>query len=337
MSPQRLETRFQRLSAAPNVFQLVAAEDGLYWHDGSALYGLPEGADKPALLYALPGAASRATTPLQTESRPVITGLLVDADHVYWSEASDPGSFDSAFFDRLMGPARVLSMPRAGGDVRVLADLPDRSAIALALDDTRVILKMNGRDAGYQGLDKRGGDPIPLAAPAIFETSRVVGDQIYWTEPFVDHPLLYRAHFDATEPEAITRIESGDYDVGPGYVLWRHDRTVTEPELLLKQNFMIWREGGCVQPLPGNGESISYGTARDARYVYWHGFNALGAVSETPDGVSSPSEVALLRLDLQSGAIARLETPGFHSILGIRSSAAMRATSISPQRTAWSA
>lgn len=317
VTPTPLETRIERLSVTPNVVQLVVNDDGLYWRDDSSLYALPRGQSEPVLLYALPGATSEATAPATSDLRRALTGLLVDADHLYWSEGPFVTGVDAGFVLGSSPPGRVLSMPKAGGGVQVLLDSSDRSATAAGLDDTRVIVKLGGPDAGYYALDKLGGSVSALAAPAPFDTSRVVGEQIYWTDPSEENPQLYRAHFDATEPERLTRLEDNEFEVGPGYVLWRHEQTVTQPELLLDQNFMIWREGsGCVQALPGTGESISYSTARDAHHVYWHGFNALGSVSDSSDGSSPLQEMSLLRLDLQSGAIARLEAPGFHSFVG---------------------
>jgi hypothetical protein len=171
-------------------------------------------------------------------------------------------------------------------------------------------------------------EPLP-ANPAV-DGSRVVGNQIYWAEPEPENPRLLRAKFDQAEPEVVARIEGSDFDVGPGYVLWRQERLQTEPELVLVQNFVLLDEAaGCARALPSLGESLSFNTALDDDHVYWYSFNALGDVSySTPpataggDSAESPSTptttppMPLVRVSLKTGALERLQTPGFSLPLG---------------------
>ena len=314
VEPAVVETSAEVLSSTPGIAQLLVSDGALYWHDGAAISSLLPGQAQASVLYALAQETAAAAAPFGSEQR-AITGLLADADHLYWSEGS---YYTGGFVLGYSPPGRLLSMPKAGGPVQVLLDLPDRAVTPVAIDDASVIVQTSGAAPGYYRFSKLDQALAPLVTPALYETSRVIGDKVYWTEPGVDNPQLFRSSIEATERESIARIESGDYDVGPGYVLWRHDRLLTEPELLLEQNFVIWRaDSGCVQALPGSGESISYATARDGRYVYWHSFNALGSVSQSSEGVATPlPEMPLERLDLNNGRLERLEASGFRFIVG---------------------
>ncbi|MEO8183343.1 MAG: hypothetical protein ABI895_31300 [Deltaproteobacteria bacterium] len=322
--PTSVETDYTLLSATPNVIQLVASDDGLYWHDGTTIWALPRGQAAPSVLYAYQQSSAAGTQPVAGQTQPAITGLLADAGHVYWSEGSYEVVVDLGFVAGPPPPGRLLSVPQAGGPVQVLLDSSAPGFRALGVDGSRVIVRMGGVDAGFYAFNQLDRTLSRLAAPADPYASIVRGDQIYWSEPEgeEDGSRLLRAQLDATEAKVLARIEDSTFDVGPGYVLWRHDHLVTQPELLLQQNLVIWRDDtGCVQSLPGAGESISYGTALDARHAYWHSFNGLGAVSMSvsSDGRSTVSplpEVSLVRLDLQNGALEQLEVAGFHSTLG---------------------
>jgi len=320
VQPAVVETSAELLTSTPGIVQLVVSGGGLYWHNGFSIWALLPGQAPASVLYALPLEAAAAGS-FDSEFR-TITGLFADADHLYWGEST---AYAGGFVGGYSPPGRLLSMPQAGGAVQVLLELSDRAVTPVAVDDTSVIVQLSGA-AGYHRFIKLDETLAPLVTPAVYETSRVVGDEIYWTEPGVEHPQLFRANIGATQPERIARIESSEYDVGPGYVLWRHERVLREPELLLDQNFMVWRaDSGCVQALPGAGESISYATARDDRSVYWHSFNALGSVSlyipaegaSPSEGMASPlPEMPLLRLDLNTGRIERLESDGFPFVPG---------------------
>jgi hypothetical protein len=89
------------------------------------------------------------------------------------------------------------------------------------------------------------------------------------------------------EEVLLQSIEGSVFEVGPDYVLWPQESLRTEPE---------------------------FTTALDDDYVYWYSFNALGAVAITSEGESVTSDAPrtpLVRVNLEDGALQRLDTPGF--------------------------
>jgi hypothetical protein len=197
VEPAGVETSAELLASTPGIVQLVVSDGGLYWHDGASISALPPG--QASVLYALAQAAAAMPAPFAGEFR-TITGLLEDADHLYWGEST---AYTGGFVVDYSPPGRLLSMPKTGGPVQVLLELADRAVIPVAVDDARVIVQLSGVAAGYHSFSKLDQTLAPLVTPALYETSRVVGDEIYWTDQGEDSPQLFRSRIDGTERESI--------------------------------------------------------------------------------------------------------------------------------------
>jgi hypothetical protein len=66
--------------------------------------------------------------------------------------------------------------------------------------------------------------------------------------------------------------------------------------------------------LPGLEETISLETALDARHAYWFSYGGAGAGGMP----TSAPPFRLMRVDIQSGALTLLNTPGFPLSSGAR-------------------
>jgi hypothetical protein len=76
--------------------------------------------------------------------------------------------------------------------------------------------------------------------------------------------------------------------------------------LLVTTRFFVQEEGSsCARLLPRLNSFASYGTALDPQYVYYY---ASPVYALTDDG--TPKSGELVRADVTSGALARLNTPG---------------------------
>jgi hypothetical protein len=310
-------TTLQMTDRGPVELLLVDAGD-LYWYDekGSILK-LPRGEPRPLELRAAPGGFVGDSQRASRDSGLSIDGFTSDAEHLYWAEASRYTGPDSGFVVGFSPPSRLLAVAKNGGQAQVLLESMDRTLRPVAVESGRIIVLSND---GFYELARDASQLVPIRANPPVEGSQVVGNQIYWTESGLEEPRLLRARFDQAQPDVVADIEGSDFEVGPGYVLWRQERLRTEPELVLEQNFVLLDEStGCVQALPGSGESISFSTALDDEYIYWYSFNALGSVTDSSAAGLAPTpipEMPLIRTSLRTGALERLQTPGFSLSLG---------------------
>lgn len=307
-----VETTTMQLSEGGSVEALIIADGDLYWYnDSGAIFKLPRGESRPMELRPAPGGFVGDAKRSSSDFAVAIDGFVSDEERLYWGEANRYIGPDSGSVVGLEPPSRLLSIAKTGGPDRVLLQSTDDTLRPVAVDGVRIIVRSSD---GYYQLTENASHLEPLRANASLDTSRVVGDRIYWTEPAQDEPQLFRVDFDGAKPEVVTRIEGSDVEVGPDYVLWRQETLQTEPELVLEQNFVMLDEhSGCTRTLPGLGESISFTTALDDDSVYWYSFNALGAVTVTSEGESSAAPVMpLVRVNLGNGALQRLDTPGFN-------------------------
>jgi len=164
-------------------------------------------------------------------------------------------------------------------------------------------------------LDKQSGQLSELAPSPPASWSRQLGEAFYW----VDGPQtglassnLLRARLPELEPEVVHQIQGGVFDVGPGYVLWRQGVVEDERLAVLGQNFVLLNEAtGCVQEIPGIGETISFRPALDATYAYWQR-SVAGYAGDSPALPLTP----LYRTNLREGTTELLETPGLSLELG---------------------
>jgi hypothetical protein len=204
-----------------------------------------------------------------------------------------------------------MSMPKAGGTPVALLELPRDTVAPVGVGAERLIVSVPARDGSFSELAKGGGQLSELA-PGVPAEGKLVGGRFYWLETADNgETRLHRAQLDGSSSAVLARIDGTEFEVGPSYVLWKREHLVTSPRLLLEQNFVMLDEGaGCIRTLPGVGESISFQVALDGTHAYWHSYNAVGAVSsEGP----LPPPMPLYRVNVQSGAIQHIETPGFEA------------------------
>jgi hypothetical protein len=326
-TPIEVETAVTRLPGGANIPALIVDDSALYWYDETtAIWRLPRGATQPVELRPAPMQPVTSDTQPSSELMIFVNGFASDADFLYWGLAYRYVGFDAGFVSGFSPPGALLTISKSGLSPTTLAEFPDRTIAPLAAAEGRVIVRMDGPAAGIYSFEVAGARLQPLPSSAPTETTRVIDGSLYWTEQVQANPRLMRASVDDTEPEVVANLENGDFEVGPGYVLWRQERTHIEPELVLEQNFVKQDEAtGCIQPLPGTGETISFTTALDAQHVYWHSYNGLGSISNpTPaDGEAQPNAPRprlpiqpMIRVNLQTGTLQRLRTPGFAAELG---------------------
>lgn len=311
--PVELAATAVQLTAQGNIQQLLVDEGDLYWYDESgAILKLPRGESRVQVLRPGPGGFTGDLERSSVEYGRTIHGFTSDAETLYWGEANRYTGVDAGAVVGVEPPGRLVSIPKNGGNEQVLLESPDRTWRPVASEGSRILLRS---DNGYSELDTAIGGPAEeLSFKGSLESSRVVGRRVYWTEPDQDPPNLFRANLNGGEPELVTPIEGNDFEIGPGYVLWRQESLQTEPELVLRQNFVMLDEAaGCTRALPDLGESISFTTALDDSHAYWYSFNALGAVTAAtgPETAPSPSpDWPLIRVNLGTGLLERLDTPG---------------------------
>lgn len=289
-------------SFTPLVDSFIADDSGLYWYDGrGAVF------------------ARRFTESQTVELRPPleppagagvaehVIGMADDEERLFVGQAF----LETSVIDHFPGPAfqppgRLIVIPKDGSPARVVVELDDATITPIASDDTRVIVHVEGGErAGFHQLVRSSLElePLPLRAP--FYASERAGDTLYWSDG-ANPPNLMRARFDDVEAERVAPMERTEFDVGPGYALTRQERLV-EPEYLVAQNFVLHDAAtGSERPLPGMGETISLETALDARHAYWFSYRGEGP------GTLPPSDplLRLVRVDIASGALSVLETPG---------------------------
>jgi hypothetical protein len=216
----------------------------------------------------------------------------------------------------------LLSLSKQDGQSAVLLEVADRWLVPVSADAERVIVfTAGGGDAGGAGFYQ-----VPLAAPRLeplplvrlttlgsdssainavlapFSGGQLVGDQVYWVS--ADYPRqLLRAGFDDAEPDVVRQVpDDYSFSVGPGYIMTKE--YVVSADYHYAEDFVVRDDAGCRSMRGPRGDAV-LGTALDAKYAYWSGGTA-SWIDATP-----PEAVDLTRIDLDSGALTRLNMPGF--------------------------
>jgi hypothetical protein len=223
-------------------------------------------------------------------------------------------------------PGRLLSISKQDGLSEVLLDLPNTWMAPITADAERVIVFAVGEEGG--SAPGMGFYEVPLAAPAlvplplvgpsstardrsefapasVFTGGQLADGQVYWLgRPVTTYraPLL-RAGFDDAEPE-VAMQGLGDYffSVGAGRIMTTED-VVLPGYYYGGKDFVVSDGAGCRSVLGPRGYSVR-GAALDEQFAYWSRTTAAGRQW-------APADVELRRINLENGAVARLNKPGF--------------------------
>jgi hypothetical protein len=294
---------------APLVDSFIADETGLYWYDGRGAVFARRAAD-PEVVELAP-ALDRSSGASFLE---FVIGMADDEERLFVGQAFlQTGAIDYFPVPEFQPPGRLLVIPKNGDPARVVVELMDATITPIASDATRVIVHVQGANGGFYQLIRSSLElePLPLRAP--FYSSLRSGDTLYWSNNEYP-PSLLRSRFDDAEPELVASMERNEFDVGPGYALTRQERLL-EPDFVVAQNFVLHDAAtGDERPFPGMGETISLETALDARHAYWFSYRGESPVMLPP---TNPL-FRLVRVDIESGALTLLNTPGFRLDAGAR-------------------
>jgi hypothetical protein len=251
-------------------------------------------------------------------------GLAANGERLFvgyalrWSNAIDYWSLEYS------PPGRLLSISKQDGQSEVLLELPNTWMAPITADDERVIVFAASDDGEIS--QSLGFYEVPLAAPAlirlplarpsstardsfellepsvVFTGGHLADDEVYWmggTYP----PALLRSGFDDAEPEVVMQGPA-DYffSVGAGRIMTTED-VVLPGYYYGGKDFVVRDDASCRSVLGPRGYSV-LGAALDERFAYWSRSSAAGREWASGD-------VELRRIDLENGAVARLNTPGF--------------------------
>lgn len=311
--PVSVQTSFERLSNVEGALQVLVDDSGIYWFDrqGALHASSHDGVSAPVMLREAPAGGV------------YVMGPVADETTLYWSEgerlhfSSEPGPPPP--------PSRLFAVAKVGGEVRLLREESARVLRPLGVVGERVIVQASAAPPEVQAAlwsVATDGSVLELTATrATVDTARIVDGKLYWTvasEPLVegvDFRDLWRSNVDGSDAALVTRFEGWRFLVGEGRVLWTQERTHFEP-LVLDQNYVMFDENtGCTQPLPALGESISLYPLMDAQHVYWQSYNGLDAISHGPGAPTGLDPLPLIRVDLHTGTIEQVVTPGFEPTL----------------------
>jgi hypothetical protein len=285
----------------------------VYWYDAHGTVFVERQGDGQVVRLKL------GEPPSETKHE-VVLGLAANADRLFvgyglrWNDAIDylPLEYDP--------PGRLLGISKQDGQSEVLLELADRWMVPIAADAERVIVFAAGDDGSgewsvgfYQvPLTDPRLEPLPLARSSTSMSvtaaalapfgGQLVGDQVYWVN--TDYPRhLLRSGFDDLEPEVLMDVpDDYSFGVGPGYIM--SEEYVVSPDYHYQRDFVVRDDSGCRSVQGPRGDAV-LGTALDATYAYWTGGNGSWVDATAPDAIE------LTRIDLQSGALTRLNTPGF--------------------------
>jgi hypothetical protein len=210
-------------------------------------------------------------------------------------------------------PGRLVVIPKDGSPATVVVELEGATIKPIASDATRVIVIVEGANGGFYQLVRSSLELERLPVQAPLNASYSGGDTLYWSNGYSPFEL-FRSRFDDAAPARVGDMERVEIDVGPGYALTRQERLV-EPDYLVAQNFVLHDAAtGAERALPGLGETISLETALDERHAYWFSYGGEGPGRLPP---TDPS-LRLVRVDIESGALTQLNTPGLQLNPGVR-------------------
>lgn len=139
---------------------------------------------------------------------------------------------------------------------------------------------------------------------SVFTGGQLADGEVYWIgSPAGAYPApLLRASFDDAEPEVAMRGLADYFSVGAGRIMTTED--VVLPDYYYDgKDFVVSDDAGCRSVLGPRGYSVR-GVALEERFAYWGRSSAAGREW-------APADVELRRIDLENGAVARLDTPGF--------------------------
>jgi hypothetical protein len=265
----------------PLVDSFIADDSGVYWYDGrGAVFARRDGDAEVAQL------KPPLARPPGEYFLEFAIGMADDEARLYVGQAFlETNVVDHFPVPEFVPPGRLVVIPKNGDPPTVVVELEDATITPVASDATRIIVFVEGANGGYYQLLRSSLEleRLPLQAP--FYSSYRDGD---------------------------ANPERGEIDVGPGYALTRQERLV-EPDFRVEQNFVLHDIAtGDERPLPGMGEPLSFETALDARHAYWFSYGG------GRPGELAPTEprVQLARVDIESGALTLLNTPGFQSDSG---------------------
>ena len=275
----------------------------VYWYDAHASVFVERQGDGRVveLLHGEP--------PTETQ-HDVGLGLATNADRLfvgYGKRYNDAIDYFALEYDP---PGRLLSISKRDGQAEVLLESADHWMAPITADAERVIVFAAGYDDGAYGA---GYYQVPLAAPrleplplsgaalASFSGGQLVGDQVYWVNYYPRR--LVRAGFDDLVPEELMDVPSDtSITVGPGYTM--SEEYVVSSDYHYTRDFVVRDDSGCRAVKGPRGDSV-VGIALDPEYAYWTGGEG-SWINSTP-----PNAVDLTRIDLESGALTRLNMPGF--------------------------
>lgn len=285
----------------------VADDSGVYWYDsGGAVFA--RRAEDPDVVQLRPPLAR----PSGESFLEFPIGMAGDEERLFVGQAFLQTAAIDFFPLTFEPPGRLLVIPKDGSPAQVVVELEDATIRPIASDATRVIVIVEGANAGFYQLIRSSLELERLPVRAPLDARYSGGDTLYWSSGY---PLeLFRSRFDDAGAARVAEMERTEIDVGPGYALTRQERLV-EPDYVVAQNFVLHDAAtGGERALPGLGETISLETALDARHAYWFSYGGEGPGRLPP---TAPL-FRLVRVDVESGALTLLNTPGIRLDAGAR-------------------
>jgi hypothetical protein len=286
----------------PLVDSFIADDAGVYWYDARGAVFARRAADPEVVELKPPLARPAGEGYLE-----FVIGMADDEERLFVGQAFlQTGVVDFFPVPEFEPPGRLLVIPKRGGPATVVVELEDATITPIASDATRVIVHVLGANGGFYQLIRSSLEleRLPLQAP--FYSSYRGGDTLYWSNGYEPYSV-FRSRFDDVEPAVFADVERGEIDVGPDYVLTRQERLL-EPSFVIAQNFVLHEAAtGEQRALPGLEETISLETALDARHAYWFSYGGAGPGELPP----SAPPFRLMRVDIESGALTLVNTPGF--------------------------
>jgi hypothetical protein len=290
-------------SEMPLTPALIADDSGVYWYDTDGfVFGQHRG--EAEVVQLLQGVERvEHIEGVEVESTEPILGVLsmtTDADRVFVTDGYLQTGLDYITVGEFKPRSRLLSIPKQGGPATVLLELEDKTLWVLAADGPRLIVMAVADDVRYYQVSLAEPRLEPLALQAPYYASRVSGNAMYWTE----NRVLLRSGFDDDAPQQVTRLHNDEFSVGPGYFL-------SEDLLLVTTRLFLQGEGSsCARLLPRMRPFTSYGAALDPQYLYYSATPVYGLAGSSTSPDYSTLSAELIRADVTSGALARLNTPG---------------------------